>query len=115
MTERKRQEMGDKKHKIGGSQAGSNSRPHYSGTHLSSSSKVTSTSISVSTSSNIRGSSLSSSSSTFRATSKEEISTSARTTSHLAFMFYQPTRTIRQRQRKEEDVDVSVVGNKVTG
>jgi hypothetical protein len=31
MTERKRREMEDKKRKIGGSQAGSSSRPHYSG------------------------------------------------------------------------------------
>jgi hypothetical protein len=31
MTERKRQEMEDRKHKIGGSQAGSSSRPRYSG------------------------------------------------------------------------------------
>jgi hypothetical protein len=84
-------------------------------THLSSSSKVTRTSISVSTSSSIRGSSLSSrSSSTVRATSKEEFSTSIRTTRHLAFLPQQPTRTIRQRQRKEEVVDVSAVGNKVT-
>jgi hypothetical protein len=31
MTERKRREMEDRKHKIGGSQAGSSSRPRYSG------------------------------------------------------------------------------------
>jgi hypothetical protein len=57
-------------------------------TQLSSSRKVTSISISVSTSSSIRGSSLSSSSnsSTVRSTSKEEISTSVKTTRHLAFL-----------------------------
>jgi hypothetical protein len=31
MTERERREMEDRKHKIGGSQAGSSSRPRYSG------------------------------------------------------------------------------------
>jgi hypothetical protein len=31
MTERKRREMEDRKHKIGGSQVGSSSRPRYSG------------------------------------------------------------------------------------
>jgi Rps23 Pro-64 3,4-dihydroxylase Tpa1-like proline 4-hydroxylase len=31
MTERKRQEMEDRKHKIGGPQAESSNRPHYSG------------------------------------------------------------------------------------
>jgi hypothetical protein len=31
MTERKRREMEDRKHKIGGSQARSSRRPHYSG------------------------------------------------------------------------------------
>jgi DNA-binding FadR family transcriptional regulator len=31
MTERKRQEIDDRKHKIGGSKAGSSSRPRYSG------------------------------------------------------------------------------------
>jgi hypothetical protein len=31
MTEKKRREMEDRKHKIGGSQVGSSSRPRYSG------------------------------------------------------------------------------------
>jgi hypothetical protein len=63
--------------------------PATQATHLSSSSKVNSTSlsISVSTSSSVRGSSLSSNNnSTVRTTSKEEISTSLRTTRHLAFL-----------------------------
>jgi hypothetical protein len=87
-------------------------------TDLNSSSKVTlkdtSISISASTSSSIRGSSLSSSS--VRTTNKEEINTSNRTTRHLAFLPQQPIRATRQRQcqRKEEVVDVSIVGNKVT-
>jgi hypothetical protein len=68
--------------------------PATQATRLSSSSKVTLkvTSISVSTSSNTRGSFLSSSS-IVRTTRKEEISTSARTTRHLAFLPQQPTRT----------------------
>jgi hypothetical protein len=90
--------------------------PATQATHLSSSNKVTlkDTSSSTSTSSSIRGNSLSSSS-TVRTTSKEEINTSARTTRHLAFLPQQPTRTTRQCQCKEEVVDVSIMGNKVTG
>jgi hypothetical protein len=65
-------------------------------THLSHSSKVTSTSISSTI-----GSFLSSSNSTVRRTSKEEINTSVRAT--------------KQRQRKEEVVRVSTVGNKAIG
>jgi hypothetical protein len=82
-------------------------------THLSNSSQVTSTNISVRTSnSSTRGSFLSSSSSTVRITSKEEINTSVRATRQLVFLPQQPTRTITQRQLKEEVVHVSTVGNK---
>jgi hypothetical protein len=71
--------------------------PATQATHLSNSSKVTLkvTSISVSTSSSTRGSFLSSSS-TVRTTSREEISTSVRTTRQLAFLPQQPTKTTRQ-------------------
>jgi hypothetical protein len=78
--------------------------------HHNNSSKVTLKDTSI----NVRGSSLSSSS-TIRTTSKEEISTSARTTRHLAFPPQQPIRATRQRQHKEEVVDVSIMGNKATG
>jgi hypothetical protein len=82
-------------------------------THLSHSSKVTSTSISVeNSSSSTRGSFLSSSSSTVRTTSKEEINTSVRATRQPVFLPQQLTRTTKQRQRKEEVVCVSSVGNK---
>jgi hypothetical protein len=85
-------------------------------THLSHSSKVTSTSISVRTSSSsTRGTFLSSSSSTIRITNKEEINTSVRATKQPVFLPQQPTRTIKQRKRKEEVVHVSTVGNKDTG
>jgi hypothetical protein len=91
MTERKLQEMKDRKHKIGGSQAESSSRPRYSGNppqqFKQSHPQGLQHRISVSTSSNTRGSSLSSSSSsTVRTTRREEISTSVRTTRHLAFL-----------------------------
>jgi hypothetical protein len=82
-------------------------------THLSHSSKVTSTSISIRTSSSIRGSFLSSSSSsTVRTTSKEEINTSVRATRQLVFLPQQPTRATKQRQRKEEVMHISTMGNK---
>jgi hypothetical protein len=89
--------------------------PATQATHLSSSSKVTlkDTSISISISVSTNNSSLSRSS-TIRITSKEEIGISARTTRHLAFLHQQATRTIKQRQRKEEVVDVSIMGNMVT-
>jgi ribosomal protein L31 len=76
-------------------------------THLSHSSRVTSTStsISVRTSSN----------STVRITSREEINISVRATRHPIFLPQQPTRTTKQRQRKEGVVHVSIVGNKATG
>jgi hypothetical protein len=77
--------------------------------------KDTSTSISISTNNSIRGSPLSSSSSNARTTNREEISTSDRTTKHLAILPQQPIRATKQRQRKEEATDVSTVGNKVTG
>jgi hypothetical protein len=89
--------------------------------HPRSSSRVTlkdintSTSINVSINSSIKYSSLSSSSSTAITTIKGETSISGRAARHLAFLPQQPTRTIRQPQRKEEAVDVSTVGNKVTG
>jgi hypothetical protein len=86
-------------------------------THLSNSSKVTSpsTSISVRTSrSSTRGGFLSSST-TVRTTSKEEINTSVRATRPPVFLPQQPTRTIKQRQLKEEVVHVSTVGNKAIG
>jgi hypothetical protein len=85
-------------------------------THLSNSSKVTSTStsISVRTSSSTRGNFLSSSS-TVRTTSKEEINISVRATRQPVFLPQQPTRTIKQRQLKEEVVHVSTVGNKAIG
>jgi hypothetical protein len=102
MTERKRREMEDRKRKIGGSQAGSSSRPTTQVIHPSSSSKVTlkvtNTSISANSSS-IIGSSLNSSSST------------ARATRHLAFLPQQPIRATKQLQCKEEATDVSTVGN----
>jgi hypothetical protein len=88
MTERKRREMEDGKHKIGGSQAGSSSRSHYTGNPPNNSSKVTlkdtSTSISISatSSSSTRDSSLSSDS-------------TARATRHLAFLPQQPTRATK--------------------
>jgi hypothetical protein len=41
--------------------------------------------------------------------------TSARATRHLVFLPQQPTRTIKQRQLKEEVVHVSTVGNKSIG
>jgi hypothetical protein len=86
-------------------------------THLSHSSRVTSTSISVRTSSSsTRGSFLSSNiNSIVRITSREEINTSVRATRHPVFLPQQPSRTIKQRQRKEEFVCVSTVGNKATG
>jgi hypothetical protein len=62
-------------------------------THLSNSSKVTSTSIKTSRSST-RGSFLSGSS-IVRTTSKEEISTSVRTTRQPVFLPQQPTRTTK--------------------
>jgi hypothetical protein len=77
-------------------------------THLSHSSKVTSTSTSIS----VR---TSSSSSTVRTTSKEEINISVRATRQPVFLPQQPTRTTKQRQRKEEVVHVSIVGNKAIG
>jgi hypothetical protein len=82
-------------------------------THLSNSSRVTrtSTSIIVRTSSSTRGSFLSSSS-TVRITRKEEINTSVRATRQPVFLPQQPTKTIKQRQLKEEVVHVSTVGNK---
>jgi hypothetical protein len=86
-------------------------------THLSHSSKVTSTSTSISdrtSSSSTRGSFLSSSSSTVRITSREEINISVRATRHPVFLPQQPTRTTKHRQRKEEVVHVSTVGNKAT-
>jgi hypothetical protein len=84
-------------------------------THLSHSSKVTSTSISVRTShSSTRGSFLSSSNNV-RTTSKEEINTSARATRQPVFLPQQPTRAIKQCQRKEEVMHVSTVGNKAIG
>ena len=91
--------------------------PATQATHPNSSRKVINISISVSTSSSIRSSFLSSSSSSYtvRTIDKEEISTNARTTRHIAFLPQQPIRSIRQRQRKEEVVDVSAVGNRVTG
>jgi hypothetical protein len=86
MTERRRREMEDRKHKIGGSQAGSSSH----------SSKVTNTSISFKTSSSsTRGSFLSSSSNTVRITSREEINISIRATRHLVFLPQQLTRTTK--------------------
>jgi hypothetical protein len=85
-------------------------------THLSHSGKVTSTSISVRTSSSrTRGSFLSSSSSTVRISSREEINTSVRATRQPIFLTQQPTRTTKQRQRKEEVVHVSTVENKAIG
>jgi hypothetical protein len=86
-------------------------------THLSRSSKVTSTSISDRiSSSSTRGSFLSSnSSSTVRTTSKEEINTNVRATRQPVFLPQQPTRTTKQRQRKEEVVCVSTMGNKAIG
>jgi hypothetical protein len=72
--------------------------------HPSSSSRVTLKVTSTSTNNSSRGSSLSSSSSTVKATNREETSTSDRTTRHLSFLSQQPT---RQRQRKEEAMDVS--------
>jgi hypothetical protein len=86
-------------------------------THLSNSSKVTSTNTSISVrtnSSSTRGSFLSSSS-TIRTTSKEEINTNVRATRQPVFLPQQPTRTIKQRQLKEEVVHVSTVGNKAIG
>jgi hypothetical protein len=83
--------------------------PATQATHLSSSRKVTSTS------NNTSDSSLCSSScSIVRTTNKEEIYTSARATRHLAFLPQQPTNTTKQLQRKEEVIDVSIVGNKAT-
>jgi hypothetical protein len=85
-------------------------------THLSHSSKVASTSISVrTTTSSTRGSFLSSSSSIVRTTSKEEINTNVRATRQPVFLPQQPTRTLKQRQLKEEVVHVSTVANKAIG
>jgi hypothetical protein len=85
-------------------------------THLSHSSNITSTSISVRTnSSSTRGSFLSSSSSTVRIASKEEINTNVRATRQPVFLPQQTTRTIKQRQLKEEVVHVSTMGNKAIG
>jgi hypothetical protein len=89
MTERKRREMEDRKRKIGGPQAGSSSPPRYLATRPSNSSKATSTStnISVNTSTSTRGSFLSNNSSSIvRTLSREEISTSVRTTRQLVFL-----------------------------
>jgi hypothetical protein len=85
-------------------------------THLSNLSKVTSTStsISVRTSSSTRGNFLSSSS-TVRTTSMEEVNTSVRATRQPVYLPQQPTRTIKQRQLKEEVVHVSNVVNKAIG
>jgi hypothetical protein len=77
--------------------------------------KDTSTSINVSTNSSSRGSSLNNISSTASTTNREETSISGRQARHLAFLSQEPTRTTRQPQRKEEVVDVSIVGNKATG
>jgi hypothetical protein len=74
-------------------------------THLSNSSKVTSTSI------NVRISSNSTRGSTVRTISKEEINISVRATRQSVFLPQQPTRTIKQRQLKEEVVHVSTVVN----
>jgi hypothetical protein len=118
MTERKRREMEGRKRKICGSQVESSSRPRYSSNPPSHSSRVTSTStstsISIRTSSSTRGSFLNSSSSTVRITSRKEINISVRATRHPVFLSQQPTRTVKQRQRKEEVVHVSTVGNKAT-
>jgi hypothetical protein len=116
MTERKRREMKNRKRKIGGPQAGSSSRPRYSGNPpqpFKQGHQHQHHYISVRTSSSsTRGSFLSSSSSTVRTTSKEEINTSVRATRQPVFLPQQPTRTIKQRQRKEEVVHVSTVGKK---
>jgi ribosomal protein L31 len=87
-------------------------------THLNNSSKVTSTSTSINvrtSTSSTRDSFLSSSSSTVRTTSREEINISIRATRHPAFLPQEPTRTTKQRQRKEEVVHASTVGNKAIG
>jgi hypothetical protein len=87
-------------------------------THLSNSSRVTRTNTRISvrtSSSSTRGSFLSNSSSTVRTTSKEEINISVRATRQPVFLPQQPTRTIKQRQLKEEVVHVSIVGNKAIG
>jgi hypothetical protein len=86
-------------------------------THLRNSSKVTSTSTSVSvrtSRSSTRGSFLSNSD-TVRTTNKEEINTNVKATRKPVFLPQQPTRTIKQRQLKEEVVHVSTVGNKTIG
>jgi hypothetical protein len=79
-------------------------------THLNNSSKVTSVRTSRSST---RGSFLSSS--TVRTTSKEEINTSVRATRQPVFLPQQPTRTTKQRQRKEEVMHVSTMENKAIG
>jgi hypothetical protein len=50
-----------------------------------------------------------------RTTSREEINISIRATRQPVFLSQQPTRTTKQRQRKEEVVHVSTVGYKATG
>jgi hypothetical protein len=119
MTERKRRKMEDRKRKIGGPQARSSSRHRVSSnppqqfkqSHPKDINTSTSTSVGINNSS--RGSSLSSSSTSIT-TNHEEVSIRGRIAIHLAFLPQQPTRTTRQRQRKEEAEDVSIVGNKAT-
>jgi hypothetical protein len=86
MTERKRREMEDRKRNIGGSQAGSSSRPRYSGNPPQPFKQGHRTSISVRTSSSSTRGNFLSSSSTVRTTSKEEISTSVRATRQPVFL-----------------------------
>jgi hypothetical protein len=85
VTKRKRQEMEDRKRKIGGSQARSSSHPRYSGNPPQ---QFKQGHQHQRQHSSIRGSFLSSSSisSTVRTTSREEVSTSVRTTRHLTFL-----------------------------
>jgi ribosomal protein L31 len=82
--------------------------PATQATHLSNSSKVTSTSTNIS----VRASS---SSSTVRTTSREEINISVKATRHPAFLPQQPTRTAKQRQRKEDSCMFPLWGTKPLG
>jgi hypothetical protein len=99
IIERKHQEMENRKCKIGGSQVGSSSRPRYSGNppqHFKQGHPQGHQHQRRTNSSSTRGSFLSNSSSIVKATSRDKISISVRTTRQLAFLPQQPTRTTKQ-------------------
>jgi hypothetical protein len=118
MTERKRREMKDRKHKIGGHQVGSSSRPRYSGNppqpfkpghqHQHHHQRE-----------NQRQQyqrQFPHQQQQYRQNNQQGGNQYQRQSNQAACLpTQQPTRTIKQRQLKEEVMHVSIVGNKVIG